>query len=102
MGGWLTATIVISIAWYMNHWVGIIHNPDGKLWIDQGLAVGTAGIAWGLVRWQGGTEAFMDAVPTLILCIIGGGLAGIAASHVKKKHHAFTAPKEIEDETDNS
>jgi hypothetical protein len=100
MGGWITATIVISIAWYMNHWIGIIYNPESKLWIDQGWGVGTAGITWALVRWQGGFDALLSCVPTLVLCLIGGGLAGIVASHVKRKHHAFTAPQETPDTDD--
>jgi len=81
MGGWLAATIIISIAWYMNHWLGVIYNPGGKIWADQGLAVAAAGVTWAVVRF--------DAVPlqcltTLICCAIGGLLAGLAAKAVKK------------------
>ncbi len=39
MGGWITATIVISICWYMNHWIGMIWNEPGRIWVDQGWAV---------------------------------------------------------------
>ena len=84
MGGWLTAMIVISIAWYMNHWVGVIDNPPGKLWIDQGWGVGTAGMAWALIRFHGDFSAFISCLPTLGLCLIGGALAGVAATHVQK------------------
>ena len=85
IGGWLTAAIVISITWYMNHWVGVIDNPAGKLWVDQAWAVGTAGIAWALVRFQGDFTAFKSCLPTLTLCLIGGALAGLAASQVRKQ-----------------
>ena len=95
MGGWLAATIVISVTWYMNHWLGIISNPDGTIWIDQGWAVGTSGVAWAMVRFYPGAK-FIECVPTLCCCLVGGALAGFVASHVKKKHHSFTAPKEIE------
>ncbi len=98
MGGWLAAAVLISISWYMNHWLGIIHNPEGKIWIDQGWAVGSAGVAWALVQFKGDFSAFMSCVPTLLCCLIGGGLAGWVASHVKKKHHSFTAPKEADGE----
>ena len=36
MGGWLAATLIIGIMWYMNHYNGAILNPPGKIWLDQG------------------------------------------------------------------
>lgn len=89
MGGWMTAAIVISICWYMNHWVGMIANPAGRLWVDQGWPIAAAGIAWGMVRFE---ASFLDTLPVLTCCLIGGGLAGIAAASVKKHHPSF-APK---------
>lgn len=86
MGGWLAAAILISIAWFMNHWLGIIHNPAGKIWADQGWAVGAAGIAWGMVRFG---ASFTGSIPTLICCLIGGGLAGVAAVAVSKGNPAL-------------
>lgn len=97
MGGWLAGALLISISWYMNHWIGIIHNPEEKLWVDQGWAVGIGGIVWALTRFQGGFPAFKQCLPTLICCLIGGALAGLAASVIKKKHLSFTAPKEKEE-----
>ena len=47
MGGWLAATLIIGIMWYMNHYHGAILNPPGKIWLDQGWCIGSAGIAWG-------------------------------------------------------
>ena len=35
MGGWLAATLIIGIMWYMNHYHGAILNPPGKIWLDQ-------------------------------------------------------------------
>jgi hypothetical protein len=81
MGGWLAATILISIAWYMNHWLGVIDNPCGKIWVDQGFAVCSAGIAWAIVRFD---AVPLRCLPTLICLAIGGALAGWAAVHVKK------------------
>lgn len=81
MGGWLAATIIIGIAWYMNHWLGVISNPNGKIWADQGLAVGAAGVAWAVVRFD---AVFWQCLPTLICCAIGGILAAAAAAAVKK------------------
>ena len=91
MGGWLAATILISIAWFMNHWLGVITNSDGRMWIDQGWAVGSAGVAWAIVRFYP-DKLLVDCLPVLGLCLIGGGLAGVAAFAVKKSIPAFQAP----------
>lgn len=39
MGGWLAATLIIGIMWYMNHYNGAILNPPGKIWLDQAGAL---------------------------------------------------------------
>lgn len=80
MGGWLAATILISISWYMNHWLGVIQNPAGKIWVDQGFAVCSAGIAWATVRFG---ATIWRCLPTLICLVIGGALASWAAAQVK-------------------
>ena len=92
LGGFTAATLVIGVTWFMNHWIGVIENPEGGLWVDQGLAILGAGMAWGTVRfWPvgGGFEYCCSAVykvwPTLTLCLIGGALGGWAA-HIAKRH----------------
>ena len=90
MGGWTAAAVVISICWYMNHWLGTISNPDGTIWIDQGCGVGTAGVTWALVRFFPGCR-LLDGLPTLCCCFIGGALAGVVAAYVKKSHPAFAS-----------
>ena len=89
MGGWLAAAILISIMWYMNHWLGVIENPDGKIWVDQGFAVCSAGIAWAVVRFD---AAVLQCLPTLICLAIGGALGGWAAVHAKKVLPRFAPP----------
>ncbi len=71
--------------WYMNHYHGIIANPNGKIWLDQGWCIGSAGIAWGIVRFQGGFINFLDAAPTLVLCMVGGGAAGLLVCYLRRK-----------------
>lgn len=83
MGGWLAATLIIGIMWYMNHYNGAILNPPGKIWLDQGWCIGSAGITWGIVRFQGDITNFFYAVPTLICCLIGGALAGIVVWKIR-------------------
>lgn len=101
MGGWLAATILISIAWFMNHWLGVITNSDGRMWIDQGWAVGSAGVAWAIVRFYP-HQSFVKCLPALILCLIGGALAGIVAVAVKKSVPAFGAPSDDADGKEES
>ena len=94
MGGFLTATFVIGISWYMNHWLGVIDNPEGTLWVDQGLPIFGAGVAWGIVRFwpldpaADGLAYCRGALakiwPTLVCCVVGGALAGVAAHFAKK------------------
>lgn len=86
MGGWITATIVISICWYMNHWIGMIWNEPGRIWVDQGWAVSAAGIVWAVVRFH---SEFMLCLPGVVCCLIGGSLAGVLAAQVKKRHPSF-------------
>lgn len=78
LGGWMAAVLIIGVTWYMNHYNGVISNPDGKLWLDQGWCIGTAGIAWGIVRFGGDISAVLTTIPTLLCCLVGGGLAGVA------------------------
>ena len=81
MGGFMAATIIISIMWYFNHWLGVIENPAGKIWVDQGFAISAAGIVWGIVRLD---AAFLQSIPTFVCCAIGGVLAAAAAVVVKQ------------------
>ena len=62
---------------------GAILNPPGKIWLDQGWCIGSAGIAWGIVRFQGDITNFFYAVPTLVCCLIGGALAGIVVWKIR-------------------
>ena len=81
MGGFMAATIIISIMWYFNHGLGVVENPNGKIWVDQGFAISAAGIVWGVVRLD---ASFLQAIPTFVCCAIGGVLAAAAAVVVKQ------------------
>lgn len=86
MGGWLASVILVGLCWFMNHWLGLFSNPDRSIWIDQGMAMAPAGIAWAMVRFGAN---FADCLPTLILVAIGGVLGGIAAYFVKQHNPNF-------------
>jgi len=79
-GGWLAATILIGICWYMNHWLGMIWNEPGRLWVDQGWAVCSSGVAWAVVRFR---AELLQCLPTLLCCIAGGSPAGVLAAKLK-------------------
>ncbi|MGD0903799.1 MAG: hypothetical protein ABR924_12750, partial [Terracidiphilus sp.] len=57
------------------------------LWVDQGWAVAAAGMAWSVVRFH---TQIRQALPVVCCCLLGGGLAGVAAARVKK--HLQPAP----------
>ena len=87
-GGWVAAAVLVSIGWYMNHRLEVIDNPSGEAWVDMGWAVGASGIGWALVRFYPDCS-FTHALPTLVCCLIGGGLGGLAAEAVKKRNANF-------------
>ena len=91
MGGWLAATILISIAWYMNHWLGVIDNPSGKIWVDQGFAVCSAGIAWAVVRFEAGAFAVFADVD---LPGHRRGLGRVGRSAREESVASFSAPEQ--------
>ncbi len=56
MGGWLAATLIIGIMWYMNHYHGAILNPPEKYgWIRAGVSA--------LRELPGGLSAFKAISP---------------------------------------
>jgi len=86
MGGWTASVILVGLCWFMNHWLGLFSNPDRRIWVDQGLAIAAAGIAWAMVRFG---QNFVDCLPTLSLVALGGMLGGIAAYFVKQQNPNF-------------
>ena len=78
IGGWMAGGMLIGTAWFMNHLLGIIENPDGEVFIDMGFAVGGAGMGWSLMRFYP-TVSFTKALPTLFLVVVGGVIAGCLA-----------------------
>ena len=75
IGGWLAALFIVTPTWFVNHYCGLIHQ-DGA-WVDQGLALGAAGMFKGL--FLDGAGAFAEAVPLLAVVCVGGALGGIFA-----------------------
>ena len=87
LGGIIAAFIIIGLAWFMNHHLGLIHhNPDSGF-VDQGLGVGFtglfAGTFAGIFIQNDGGKAFFDAMPTLIIVLLGAIVGGYLAALVE-------------------
>ncbi|SHK31643.1 Lin0368 family putative glycerol transporter subunit [Paramaledivibacter caminithermalis] len=87
-GGWFAGLIIIGTMWFLNHYIGI-HNNDGA-WVDMALGIGVAGIMMGV--FKDGVQAGIDALPTLVIVILGGITGGIVAYKLEQ----YLAKKEEE------
>jgi len=70
-GGWFAGFVIISIMWFLNHFIGVINNEGA--WVDMALGIGVAGTMRGV--FENGIQAGIDSLPTLAVVILGG-LAG--------------------------
>lgn len=91
LGGWLAALFIITPTWFMNHWIGLFEQKGA--WVDQGIAIGAAGVAKGI--FIDGGNAFIDSLP-LILCVAAGGaIGGISAMMFEAKKNTDVTRKNI-------
>jgi hypothetical protein len=74
-GGWLAAIMIIGIMWFLNHFVGLIHNPGAS--VDMALGIAVTGTMRDI--FIKGPQNAMDSVPTLLLVVLGGITGGIVA-----------------------
>jgi hypothetical protein len=81
-GGWFAGFAIISIMWYVNHYVGI-HNNHGA-WVDMALGIGVAGTMAPIFRE--GIQVGIDALPTLGVVLLGGLAGGYFAVQMEKVH----------------
>lgn len=81
LSGFIGGTIIIGGLWYLNHFWGLIHNDDEAVFIDMALGIAVAGIVRDTL--QNGTGELTKSLPTLILVIIGGVLAGIVSYYIE-------------------
>lgn len=82
-GGWFAGFIIISTMWWANHFVGVVHNPQGSAWIDMALGIGVCGTMRD-VFMAGSTAPLMESLPTLAIVILGGITGGITAAMFEK------------------
>lgn len=81
-GGYFAAFIIIGPMWFMNHYVGLIDNPDDTAFVDMAVGIGITGIFRDIFML--GTGEFVASLPTLLLVIIGAVIAGLVAAAIEK------------------
>ena len=79
-GGWFAGLIIISIMWFMNHFLVLVAN-EGAL-VDMAAGIGICGTMRDV--FLHGPQAGIDSLPTLAFVAIGAVIAGITAVAVEK------------------
>ena len=77
-GGWFAGLFIVGLAWYINHYVGATHNPEGAAWVDMALAIGLAGTMGDVFSGA----PIGAALPTLSWVTVGAVLGGILSVEV--------------------
>lgn len=82
IGGYFAAFIIIGPMWFLNHYVGLIENPDEDAFVDMAVGIGIAGIARDF--FINGMGELVASVPTLLLVILGAAIGGTVAALIEK------------------
>lgn len=86
-GGILAGFLLIGVAWFMNHHLGLIYHAPNSGFVDQGLGVGFTGLFQGLFTGllitKDNGKAFFDALPTLVIVVLGACVGGYLAALVE-------------------
>jgi len=79
-GGWFAGLIIISIMWFMNHFLGLVANEGAAVDMAAGIAI------CGTMRdvFLYGPQAGIDSLPTLAFVAIGAIVGGITAVAIEK------------------
>lgn len=81
VGGWFAGFIIISIMWFLNHFIGLIHNPGA--FVDMALGIAICGTLRPVFS-AGSITPLLDSLPTLAIVILGGMTGGIVAVMFQK------------------
>jgi hypothetical protein len=79
-GGWFAGLMIISIMWFMNHFLGLVAN-EGAI-VDMAAGIGICGTMRDV--FLQGPQAGINSLPTLAFVIIGAIIGGMAAVAVEK------------------
>lgn len=78
-GGWFAGFIIIGTMWFMNHYIGLIENPAGAGAVDMAMGIGIAGTTRDMFL-AGSITPGINAMPTILLVVLGGIAGGICAA----------------------
>ncbi|SHJ70269.1 hypothetical protein SAMN02745975_02673 [Geosporobacter subterraneus DSM 17957] len=76
IGGWFAALAIISIMWFLNHFIGIIDNPGA--FVDMALGIAICGTLRPVFS-AGSIKPLIESIPTLVIVILGGMTGGVVA-----------------------
>ena len=91
-GGWFAGLMIISIMWFMNHFLGLVANEGA--FVDMAAGIGIAGTMKDV--FLNGVEAGIASLPTLLFVVIGAIIGGTCAVAVEK----YWAEKDAKAEQD--
>lgn len=87
VGGILAGFLIIGLAWFTNHHLGLIYHGPESGFVDLGLGVGLTGIFRdmfiGMFQGEGPSRLF-NAMPTLFLVLLGAVIGGYMAALVER------------------
>lgn len=81
-GGFFAAFIIIGPMWFLNHYVGLIENPDEYAFVDMAVGIGITGIFRDI--FMKGVGEFVNTIPTLLLVMLGAVIAGLVSAAIEK------------------
>lgn len=80
-GGWFAGFAIISIMWFLNHFIGVIDNPGAFVDMAMGIAVCCT---MRDVFLAGSVTPLIESIPTLVIVILGGMTGGVVAVMFQK------------------
>lgn len=97
-GGFFAAFIIIGPMWFMNHYVGLIDNPEEFAFVDMAVGIGITGIFRDIFI-KGGSE-FVASLPTLLLVILGAVIGGLVSAAIENHmdKQAAAQPQPVDEE----
>lgn len=90
LGGILAGFFIIGLAWFLNHYIGLIQHGPNSGFVDLGLGVGMTGIfkdMWVKILTEdvgAGMAGLGETLPTLLLVVLGGLIGGYLAAKVEE------------------
>lgn len=80
-GGWFAGLAIISIMWFINHYLGVVTNEGA--FVDMAAGIAICGTMRDVFLY--GSQAGADSLPTLLCVAIGAILGGACAVAIEKQ-----------------